>query len=178
MAKRERSATVQLKARMKEPLRARLERSARARGVSINEELISRVEGSFSDEDALQRIFGNGTTLEDLARLVRYRDVLREAADVAGERPDRWWAYTRYVPLTDAVFELQYQEFATEAVKRVVDELLENADQSIRKKGPPPRLITSQDFEQVRINAGLRLDARRITEIRARRAARSEGGDK
>jgi predicted HicB family RNase H-like nuclease len=51
--KREKSATIQLKMRMKEPLRARLEESARDRGVSLNAEGVSRLERSFQDRDSL-----------------------------------------------------------------------------------------------------------------------------
>ena len=38
------SATVQLKARMKEPLRARLEEDAKSRGISLNAALVDRLE--------------------------------------------------------------------------------------------------------------------------------------
>ena len=50
MAERARSDTIQLKARMKEPLRAKLEAAAEARGVSLNAEMIHRLEQSFAEE--------------------------------------------------------------------------------------------------------------------------------
>ncbi len=49
MAERSRSDTIQLKARMKEPLRAKLEEAAGARGVSLNAEMIHRLERSFEE---------------------------------------------------------------------------------------------------------------------------------
>lgn len=50
---RPKSATIDLKVRMKEPLRARIERAAKHRGVSLNAEIVDRVEKSFQQEDAL-----------------------------------------------------------------------------------------------------------------------------
>lgn len=58
MARRKKSATVQLAARMKEPLRARLERAAKARGVSMNAELNRRLEESLTKEEAQIAEFG------------------------------------------------------------------------------------------------------------------------
>ena len=43
---RSRDAVIQLKARMHEPLRARLEKLAKQRGVSLNTELVDRKRGS------------------------------------------------------------------------------------------------------------------------------------
>ena len=43
MADRDRTATVDLKMRMKEPLRARLESAARDRGISMNAEAVGRL---------------------------------------------------------------------------------------------------------------------------------------
>ena len=50
MAERSRSDTVQLKARMKEPLRAELEAAAEANGVSLNAEMVHRLEQSFIED--------------------------------------------------------------------------------------------------------------------------------
>ena len=44
---RSRDAAIQLKARMHEPLRARLEKLAKQRGVSLNTELVDRIKESF-----------------------------------------------------------------------------------------------------------------------------------
>ena len=51
MAQRKRTATVQLKVRMKEPLRGQLEKAAKARGMSLNAEIGKRLERSFETED-------------------------------------------------------------------------------------------------------------------------------
>lgn len=59
MSEREQSATVQLKIRMKEPLRAELEQAAQERGVSLNAEAVDRLERSFrKDED----LYGSAIT--------------------------------------------------------------------------------------------------------------------
>ena len=55
---RAKSATVDLKVRMKEPLRAKIEAAARARGVSLNAEAVDRLEWSFVEEDFRFEDFG------------------------------------------------------------------------------------------------------------------------
>ena len=47
MAKRKKTDTVQLKLRMREALRKRLETAARAEEISLNSEMIRRLENSF-----------------------------------------------------------------------------------------------------------------------------------
>ena len=50
--KRDRTAVADVKTRLREPLRARLERAAKHRGVSMNSEIVDRLERSFArDED-------------------------------------------------------------------------------------------------------------------------------
>jgi Arc-like DNA binding domain len=51
MADRDQATTVQLKVRMKEPLRADLEKAAHRRGVSMNAEIVRRLERSFERRD-------------------------------------------------------------------------------------------------------------------------------
>ena len=53
MARRKKSATVQVKVRIKEELRARLENAAKARDVSMNAEIGERLETSFEYENRL-----------------------------------------------------------------------------------------------------------------------------
>lgn len=55
---RAKSATVDLKVRMKEPLRAKIEAAARARGVSLNAEAVDRLKWSFVEEDYRFEEFG------------------------------------------------------------------------------------------------------------------------
>jgi hypothetical protein len=52
---RDQAATVQLKVRMKEPLRAMLDEVSARRGVSMNAEMVRRLEQSFRLEHALER---------------------------------------------------------------------------------------------------------------------------
>ena len=49
--KRPRSATVDLKVRMKEPLRARLEKAAKADGISLNAEAVRMIEEGFRSKE-------------------------------------------------------------------------------------------------------------------------------
>ncbi len=54
MNPRKESATVQLKVRLKEPLRARIEKAARKRKHPMNTEIVDRLEMSFSKDEKLQ----------------------------------------------------------------------------------------------------------------------------
>lgn len=56
MAKRDQTALVQLKVRMREPLRARMEQDAKRRGVSINAEIVDRLERSLDRADLLPEV--------------------------------------------------------------------------------------------------------------------------
>ncbi len=65
MARRKKSATVQLKVRIKEELRARLEKAAKARDVSMNAEIGERLGKSFEYENRL-----GGPLVADLVELI------------------------------------------------------------------------------------------------------------
>lgn len=56
MAKRKQSATVDLKVRMKEPLRAALEAQARKAGHSLNGEAVRRLERSFEQDQRIAEL--------------------------------------------------------------------------------------------------------------------------
>lgn len=62
MAKRPKSATVQIKARLKEPLRAALESAADDQGTSMNAEIVRRLEDSFRQDEAETERFGGRIT--------------------------------------------------------------------------------------------------------------------
>ncbi len=59
MPPRKPSANIQLKTRMKEPLRATLAKKAKDRGVSLNAEIVDRLERSLAAEEAEIKKFGN-----------------------------------------------------------------------------------------------------------------------
>jgi hypothetical protein len=65
MAVRDQKSVVQFKTRMREPLRARLASAARRRGVTLNTEIVDRLEQSFAKEEA----FG-GAEILNMARLM------------------------------------------------------------------------------------------------------------
>ena len=59
MARRPKTALVQLKIRMREPLRARLQKAAKASGISINREVVDRLERSFAQIDWAEAVIQN-----------------------------------------------------------------------------------------------------------------------
>jgi hypothetical protein len=62
MAKREKTATVQLKLRIREDLRRKLEKVAAGRDVSLNQEMADRIEQSFENTsvEALMEVVAGG----------------------------------------------------------------------------------------------------------------------
>jgi hypothetical protein len=56
MAARKQTAIVGLKVRLREPLRKKLEVAAKKKGVSLNAELVSRLEESFLGEELTDRM--------------------------------------------------------------------------------------------------------------------------
>jgi hypothetical protein len=60
---RSKKATIDLKVRMKEPLRAAIAKAAKARGVSLNAEVVSRLEQTWSEDAARTKDFGDDQTL-------------------------------------------------------------------------------------------------------------------
>ena len=53
MAKRGKAARAQLPIRIPEALRARIEKAAKSGGISMNAEIVARIEASFAKEDAV-----------------------------------------------------------------------------------------------------------------------------
>jgi hypothetical protein len=66
MAARQQSDIVQIKLRLKEQLRARIEENAQIRGVSINSEIANRLEQSLTEQEVL---YGNPYTQKLLQTL-------------------------------------------------------------------------------------------------------------
>lgn len=81
---RKKSDTVQLKVRMKEPLRARLEKAAKSKGLSLNAEAVARLEKSFRDEEALHKEFGG----KQGYNFMRWFAMTMR---MAGQRTQRFW---------------------------------------------------------------------------------------
>lgn len=77
MPKRKQTDTVDLKVRMKEPLRASLERAAKRRGVSMNAEAVNRLEQSFEIEDR----FGGPRMVELMESVAR---IMKQTGEIAG----------------------------------------------------------------------------------------------
>ena len=85
---RKKSATVDLKVRMKEPLRAKIEAAAGARGVSLNAETVDRLERSFATEEWRHEEFGGRGGYEIFR-------VLGAAASALGSMAGttNWWKH-------------------------------------------------------------------------------------
>ncbi len=77
MAQRKKTATVQFKVRMKEALRARIEKAAKAGNKSMNAEILERLEQSFQFEDR----FGGPGLIEMIERMA---SVMRPAGELSG----------------------------------------------------------------------------------------------
>jgi ABC-type lipopolysaccharide export system ATPase subunit len=84
MIARKQSALVGLRVRFREPLRKKLEVAAKKRGVSLNAELVDRLERSFSAEAVEQvvssKLDGMFERYEEIARAI-FRKYLEELTD-------------------------------------------------------------------------------------------------
>jgi hypothetical protein len=69
-----------IKIRVKEPLRARVEAAARERGVSMNAELISRLEKSFAQDDQLADTLGSKDVVTFMQSIAA---AMRKAGEIA-----------------------------------------------------------------------------------------------
>jgi hypothetical protein len=116
MADRKQTAIVDLKVRMKEPLRARLASAAASRGGSMNAEAIARLEDSFRAEDLLPQIldlaYGPAAAglLMLLGRSIRHASLV---ATLMAERPpedaEKWirdpWTYGQIEELVKEILQ-------------------------------------------------------------------------
>jgi hypothetical protein len=109
MLNRSLDALVQLKARMREPLRARLESSAKRHVRSLNSELVDRLERSFQSEDFL-----GGPEIASLAQLMSAA-FLRGGQGRAYRMGNPKWKVGRWINNSDCF------QAATEAVKDALD---------------------------------------------------------
>jgi hypothetical protein len=94
MATRKQTAIVGLKVRLREPLRKKLEMAAKKRGVSLNAELVARLEESFLGEgfeERMNKILSEFdkriAQLDDMTAIASFReDDLRRAIRRAEEK--------------------------------------------------------------------------------------------
>lgn len=127
MARRKKSATVDLKVRMKEPLRASLATAAKRRGVSMNAEAVDRLEQSFHHQalliEVLEAAFGKplAATLLTLGR----------AMDHAGRHSA--FSHTRTLESASGWFDnpVSYNQ-AAEAATTVLERLRPAGDPTVR----------------------------------------------
>jgi hypothetical protein len=83
--KRKPTQMVQAGARMQEGLRARLEKAAKARGVSLNAEIVHRLEESFDQETARKLLSEAQRVLEEVNAITpeQAAAVLKKRADAS-----------------------------------------------------------------------------------------------
>lgn len=94
MAQRKRSATVQLKVRLKESVRRDVERTARERGISLNAEAVDRIESG----TLTRQLSAGAFDLSDLERFRTFALFVRLALNSAGASEGLWLHYSRLVP--------------------------------------------------------------------------------
>jgi hypothetical protein len=83
MVRRAKSETVQLKVRMKEPLRAMLEKAADERGISMNTEAVDRLQRTFQNQKVLQEALDLSFGPQISGILMIIGDVMRATAQTA-----------------------------------------------------------------------------------------------
>ena len=88
MTARKQTAIVGLKVRLREPLRKKLETAAKKKGVSLNAELVARLEESFLGEGLLERMEPVFAALDK--RILQLEDMAA-------------WASSKEEELTDAI---------------------------------------------------------------------------
>jgi hypothetical protein len=88
MVRRAKTETVQLKVRMKEPLRAMLEKAADERGISMNTEAVDRLQRTFQNQKVLQEALDLSFGPSISAMLIEIGDVMRATAQTASFAKD------------------------------------------------------------------------------------------
>jgi hypothetical protein len=103
--KRETKATVDIKIRMREPLRGLIERAAKGNSVSMNAEMVARLEKTFADDRQIDAVYGGAPALA-IAKLI---GVIIELMSGPGGRSDHWLhdvaAFDQTVRAVNAVLE-------------------------------------------------------------------------
>jgi hypothetical protein len=100
MPERDDTAKAQLKVRLREPLRARLEAEAIRNGYSLNTEIVRRLEGSIRDDDLGAVLFGDRemfSLFDMLARLIRGIEI---------ETGTRWTEGATYLRAVETIYRL------------------------------------------------------------------------
>ncbi len=80
---RKKTAIAQVGLRLREPLRSKVEKAAKARGVSMNQELVDRIEGSFLNQDD---VFGDARTYRFVRFVALGIQLVERAAEKSWER--------------------------------------------------------------------------------------------
>jgi hypothetical protein len=150
MARRKASATVQLKVRMKEPLRAQLEKAAKQRGISINSEIVDRLEQSQAMSDVLTWLFQGEVTPAEIVSLQEWWQTLRGiTGEIVGDTDANAWrsysaqALDAAIPAIRAAIEDQF-------IRRVHDDVVANGPPGgaefypAQKEGPSQAIINAE----------------------------------
>ena len=84
MTERDDAATAEIKLRMKEPLRAKIESAARERGISMNAEMVDRLERSFERPAIVKSLLGEALELSFGSKLAGLLQVVAKAMEDVG----------------------------------------------------------------------------------------------
>ena len=184
MVRRRADTTVQLKLRIKEPLRASAERRARRRGASLNQEIADCLELARMPELLSSGIFD----LHDLARFAAHLKLVKDAMRSAGFPECEWPTHARTIPFpldpSDAADQVEIVKVWNELRAKADAELAElHATLAGEGDAPAPDRARRSPHgaggkESYRPIAERKAAARRIAEIEAVRKthAREVGG--
>jgi Arc-like DNA binding domain len=89
MVKRSQRALVGLRVRMREPLRKQLEVAAKKRGVSLNAELVSRLEQSFQINSFEQVAEAQQDTIRRWAQIAQRYEILQRSLHIDWDRLEK-----------------------------------------------------------------------------------------
>ena len=115
------STVAQLKIRLKEPLRAALAEAAGRRGVTLNAEVVARLEQSFEEKQRLEDVFGG----IDVYRLVR---TIGSIMDAVGSTALRYKPTPAFVDAREARWPADPYAY---------DQALQAAQQALQALRPP-----------------------------------------
>lgn len=148
---RAKSATIDIKVRMKEPLRAKLEKAAKERGISLNAEAVDRLERSFQTQAVLIETLGGKDAysilkvLGSVAALIQTRTGKTAADWKTGVAIGRAWKrlITEWVPRPPAEWFAELTELPEDRL-----EMPERPEPPVKPTGGRGLLAGEQDEEE------------------------------